>query len=264
MAAVIASSSERSRFFEDPKSFAKGFSLEPAEIDALIEMGPDLGALTDSFVKKREGNLGMVAAKTLEMLGTEGEALLSEFVNTTSMPGWFRVGVGMFGDYVVAQTAAMRDGSPRGEIIAEMARYEKCLYDSFFDATVPEHQEAARVSAGTGQAPPSRPERSSQVIQLRSGAIVERFNWDMRLPYRFGYDAAMVLESDPSELLFFFNGEAGGFYTMRLKSLEARALKAMVPGRSVELQRVSAALPVGTDLDRLLSRFLWQEAFEWL
>lgn len=266
MAAVIGSRSEHRRFFDDPKLFAESFGLEPAEIDALIEMGPDLGNLTGGFVKKREGYLRMNSARTLEMLESDGDALLSDFVSEHPMPEWQRLEAGAFGDYLVEQLATIRDESPEGKVLAEMARYEKYQHDAFWEATIRPDVAAWRSSAPSARLcpAPGRGSVTKQAIRLRAGCVIERFDWDVRIPYHFGLHVANTLKEDPCELLFFYNGAGSGFCTMRLTPLEAKALAVMIPGHVVDVEIVRKALPEGTDLDRLLNRFVWQEVCEWL
>jgi hypothetical protein len=253
MTAVIGARSERRRFFDDPESFAESYSLDPAEIAALIQMGPDLGDLTGGFVRKREGYLRANCSLTLAMLGEEGNALLATFTDTHPMPSWHREESGIFGDYVIERTAEMRDGSVANEIIAEMARYEKYVHDSFWGATVLEGGDGGSQSEGTESGP--------EALRLRVGAVIAKFGWDVRLAARCGLDAAVGLQPDPCEVLFFYKRR---FYDTRLTRLEARALRAMVPGEAVDIAVVRSALPSGTDLIRLLNRFFWQEAIEWV
>jgi hypothetical protein len=263
MAAVIGSRSEHSRFFDDPKKFAETYSLEGPEIASLISMGSDLADLTGSFVRKRQGYLRMNGAKTLEMLGPEGDALLAEFVDTHPMPEWHRLEAGSFGEFLIERTAALRDDTPRSWIIADMARFEKHQHDSFWDATVPvEPQHRSDPSVQTPSA--GRGKSQHAAIRLRNGANIASFGWDMRLLFRYGFDQVPLLQPDPCQLLFFYKGTATGFRVTRLKPLEATAFGALSQGSAVDVEVMRDALPDDVDLDRLLSRFLWQEVVQWL
>jgi hypothetical protein len=262
MAAVIGSRSEHSRFFDDPKKFVETYSLEGPEIASLINMGSDLADLTGSFVRKRQGYLRMNAAKTLEMLGPEGDALVEEFVDTHPMPEWHRLEAGGFGQFLIERTAELRDDTPRSWIIADMARFEKHQHDSFWDATVP--VEPQHRSDPSHQIPLAGGNSQCLAIRLRSGTNMARFGWDMRLPFRYGFDEVPLLQPDPCQLLFFYKTTATGFRVIRLTPLEAAAFEAMSQGSAVDVEVMRDALPDGVDLDRLLSRFLWQEVVQWV
>jgi hypothetical protein len=261
MAAVICSVTEKRRFTENPEKYAEEFSLEPLEAASLIEMGQDLAHLTLTFVTKRLEMARWNATKALEMLGTEGDALLAEFVDTYPMTEWQRVEARSFGEFLIERTADMRDDSLRSRIIAEMARFESHRINAFWDATVPEERQAR--GSQSEQVPLPRSGNSHHRIKLRPGASTARFEWDVRLPYYHRVVPIDLLQPDPCQLFFFHNGTPTGFREIRLTPQEAAVVDVMSGGVAMSAEVIRDALPDGADLDRPLNRLFRQEILQW-
>ena len=130
-------------------------------------MGPDLSALTGAFVAKRVTTLRWSAKRTLALLGPAGNDLAQEFVDLHPAGESLRAEAGRFTDFVVDRTASGRDGSVRADVIAEMARFERCRSDSFWGAVA---------------AIEPTPEHSPR-LRLKAAATVDSFDRDLRILY---------------------------------------------------------------------------------
>jgi hypothetical protein len=259
MAAVITSPSEHRRFVENPLKFAASFPLDPSEVGALIDMGTDLTSMTNGFVLKRATTLRWNARRTITMMGSEGTALLQEFVDRHAMTESLRAEAGRFGEFVIERTQGMRDGTPRTEIIAEMARFEKHRSDAFWEAVT--EVRARRAPALKGRQPPGWRRKR---LSLRPGANVGEFQWDLRILYRRRVAPLSIMQADPCCLLFFHNGTPDGLRVTRLHPGEACMMQLLLQGKDVVPRRSDDARPGRVEVEKRLGRFFWQGVIQWV
>ncbi len=251
MAAVIASRDASDRFVEDPDQFGEEFGLAPTELAMLLEMGDDLTSLTAGFVSKRCGTLRWNAHRTLELLGPEGEEFLEDFVEGNPQSDSFRKDAAAFGDFVITHTASRPVEKFADRIIAEMARFERCRSNSFWDATVQ-----------VGPDDTSGPDKPEAVV-LVAGANVGTFALDMRLPFRKTVRPWYLLPHDRCHLLFFHTRRRAQLRTLRLRPAEAEIVRSMPAGQPVSIASLRDSAPEQTDVDHLLRTLSWEEAIEW-
>jgi hypothetical protein len=220
MAAIITSKAAKAEFAAEPAEFAVLFGLSATQTAQLRRMGPDLVALTDSFVAKRATTMRWNAKRTLALLGPASGAAIQEFIDLYPATESFRDEARRFGDFMIERTAAARDGSVRADVIAEMARFESSRSASFWGAVA--------------EIDPRRDLARPKVLRPRSGATVESFGRDLRLLY---HDTTMAVElSEPDECtLGFVHLGASGFRVLRLGDLETRLVQSLGNGEQADL-----------------------------
>ena len=252
MAAIITSPSAKAHFEADAAAFAATFGLPDDEVAHLRRMGLDLGALTDGFVAKRVTTLRWSAKRTLALLGPAGTDLAQEFVDLHPAGESLRSEAGRFTDFVVDRTASGRDGSVRADVIAEMARFERCRSDSFWGAVAaieptPEH---------------------SALLRLKAGATVDSFDRDLRILYHDPTMAPARSRPDRCTLAFVHLGSAAGFRVLRLRESEERLVRSLAaPDPSPT--RLDAAPPddaaiIEADTNDVVHRLVEGGLLEWV
>src|SRR5215471_13049872 len=122
---VLTSRSARDMILEAPDSFAAHFDLVPAEAAALKVMATDLTTLMPGFVVKRERSLRRSFPVTLALLGAEATPLVEDYSDAfapvdSSLEEWLR-----FGDFLVEETRELASELPYGDVIADVARFER-------------------------------------------------------------------------------------------------------------------------------------------
>jgi hypothetical protein len=260
MARVITSRRESGSFVDDPRGFASAFDLDDAEIDSLVEMGDDLASLTPSFVTKRQRTLRWNATRTLSMIGTSGNALVGEFVDTHAAIEDFREEARSFSDFVVRRTAEMAGTIPNGELIAELARFDQRRSSAFWNATGPLRRESPPRQWKRGD-----PFDADRPVALTVSASLAHFEWDLRQAGRYTADSVGALQRDPCELLFFHNGQPNGIRVMRLRADEAAAVQVVSehPEGTTARAACNGAGDRG-DPERVLGKLLSEGALKWV
>ena len=220
---VLTSRSARDMILEAPDSFAAHFDLVPAEAAALKVMATDLTTLMPGFVVKRERSLRRSFPVTLALLGAEATPLVEDYSDAfapvdSSLEEWLR-----FGDFLVEETRELASELPYGDVIADVARFERL-----------------RLRSATAEGPlwpepegaPLDPRRidPGRALWLHRSAAVETFGWDVRTVR----NAQILPRLRPglANLLCFQGGEEGDVVILRIDDDAARAVEliALQPG----------------------------------
>jgi hypothetical protein len=220
MAAVITSRAANASFGADGTGFATAFGLAPEDIDRLTSMGEDLVQLTNSFVAKRANTLRWNARRTLSLLGRDGTAMVDDYINGHPATDSFANESARFGEFVISETDARRDGSERADIIAEMARFERLRSASFWGNVASVEQASAGVS----------PRSSNAEMHLRPGADAASFEWDLRPLYHQRGATGELPTRDPCVLCFVHVGSSLGFRVLRLTDAEFQLVASLMDG----------------------------------
>lgn len=235
MAAVITSPAARGRFAVDPGAFTIEFELDRLNAERLARMAPDLSELTGAFVAKRATMLRWFARRTLWLLGAQATALVQAFIDGHPAGELLHDEVESFGNFVVDQAAALRDGSAWSDVVAEMARFERARNASFWDAIELYDDRSDLVSEGPA-------------VELAAGAKIDKFERDLRALYHSRLMPADPPPLDPCVLCFVHSLVASAFRIVRLTEDEARLLTSLplpqtetIPRRLARLGLVVAA-----------------------
>jgi len=259
MALVITSRSTCESFTADPGGWAAARGLAKDDAEHLAGMAGDLALLMPSFVTKRERSLRWGAQRTLELLEDLGEEILNDFMDSSAPDDRPGVELAAFVDFVVDRTANLVEELEYGELLADMARFERhrcrCLLGarrSYGEPNLPSQQAAQAFDLG-------------RKLRLTPNASVGHFSWDLRQTRSFSPDALAVFPSDACDLLFFHNGMADGIRILRLSAAAASALGTIagMGPTGITPAMACAGLAGVVDHEALLGPFLRQGALEW-
>jgi len=223
MGVVLTSRSARDMILEAPDSYAAHFDLAPAEAAALARMAGDLAHLMPGFVQKRERGIRRAFAITLSLLGDEATPLVEDYSDAFAPVDSSAAETLRFGDFLVEETRELAGELPYGDIVADVARFERLRMQSFMTEGPlwPKPEEAP---LDPRQIDRSRP------LWLHRSAAIEAFGWDVRTVR----NPQMLprLRPDPANLLCFQRGEEGEGIVLRIDDESARAVEliALRPG----------------------------------
>ena len=223
MGVVLTSRSARDMILEAPDSFAAHFDLAPAEAAALARMAGDLAHLMPGFVQKRERGVRRAYAITLSLLGDEAAPLVEDYSDAFAPVDSSAAETLRFGDFLVEETRELADQLPYGDIVADVARFERLRMRSLM-MEAPLWPKPEEAPLNPRQIDRSRP------LWLHRSAAIEAFGWDVRTVR--GPQMLPRLRPDPSNLLCFQRGEEGTGVVLRIDDESARALEliALRPG----------------------------------
>lgn len=223
MGVVLTSRSARDMILEAPDSFAAHFDLAPAEAAALARMAGDLASLMPGFVQKRERGLRRAFAVTLSLLGDEADPLVEDYSDAFAPVDSSAAETLRFADFLVEETRELTGELPYGDIVADVARFER-LRIRAFNAEGPLWPEPERAPLDPRRVDPGRP------LWLHRSAAVEAFGWDVRTVR--SPQMLPRLRPDPANLLCFQRGEQGEGVVLRIDDECARAVEliALRPG----------------------------------
>lgn len=237
MGVVLTSRSARDMILDAPDDFAAYFDLTPAEVTALEQMAGDLAELMPGFVRKRERSLRQALRLTLLLLGEEATPLVEDYSDAYAPVDSTAAEMLRFADFVVDETRELAGRLPHGDIIADVARFER-LRMRTFNTEGPLWPEPDEPPLNPRQIDRDRP------LWLHRSAAVERFGWDVRtirtpqmLPR---------LRPDPTNLLCFQHGEEGEGMVLRIDDETARAVE-LIGSRPGEVTAGQIGATIGTD-----------------
>jgi len=208
---------------EAPDSYAAHFDLDPAEAAALTRMAGDLAHLMPGFVQKRERGIRRAFAITLSLLGDEATPLVEDYSDAFAPVDSSAAETLRFGDFLVDETRELASEVPYGDIVADVACYERLRIRAFM-AEGPLRPKAEEAPLDPHRIDPDRP------LWLHRSAAVEAFGWDVRTVR--GPQILPRLRPDPANLLCFQQGEEGEGVVLRIDDESARAVEliALRPG----------------------------------
>jgi hypothetical protein len=249
---VLTSRSARDMILEAPDTFAAHFDLVPAEAAALKVMATDLTTLMPGFVVKRERSLRRSFPVTLTLLGPEATPLVEDYSDAfapvdSSLEEWLR-----FGDFLVEETQELASELPYGDVIADVARFERLRLRS---ATTegPLWPEPERVPLDPRRIDPGR------ALWVHRSATVETFGWDVRTVRNA--QVLPRLRPDRASLLCFQGGEEGEVVILRIDDEAARAVEliALRPGE-VTAAEIGKLTGTSRPVEMLLGKLVAQGA----
>jgi hypothetical protein len=223
MGVVLTSRSAKDMILEAPDSFAAHFDLTPAETATLAEMASDLAGLMPGFVHKRERGLRRTFGTTLSLLGEEATPLVEDYSDAYAPVDSSAAETLRFADFLVEETGELATQLPYGDIIADVARYERQRIRSFTtEGPLWPQPERAPLD-------PRQIDRNRR-LWLHRSAAVEAYGWDVRTVRSPG--VLPRLRPDPANLLCFQRGETGEGTVLRIDDESARAIEliALRPG----------------------------------
>jgi hypothetical protein len=223
MGVVLTSRSARDMILEAPDAFAAHFDLVPAEAAALAAMAGDLTALMPGFVHKRERGVRRGFTVTLALLGDEAMPLVEDYSDAFAPVDSSLAEMLRFADFLVEETQELAPELPYGDIIADVARYER-LRARAFNTEGPLWPTPEAEPLDPYRIDPGRP------LWLHRSAAVETFGWDVRTVR--GPDILPRLRPDRANLLCFQRGEEGDGVVLRIDDEAGRAVEliALRPG----------------------------------
>ncbi len=230
--------------------FAGHFDLTAPEAEALTHIAGELAELLPSFVHKRERGLWHTFPITLSLLRDEACAVVEDYSDACAPLTSATAENLRFADFLVARTRDMADRLLHGQIIVEIARFERVR---------------CRVFCTERPLRPGADEDCCDLCQINRGsplwldrsAAVERFGWDIRAvrsPH-----SLPGLRPDPACLLFFQRVADGEVEVMRITDEWAGAIEliACKPGEmsTAKIERlIGSTAPVDAALGKLLRR----------
>jgi hypothetical protein len=225
---------------------------------SLADMTRDLIGLSPGFVNKRLRGLRASARRTLGLLGNRAPRWLEEFAEGHPPLDLTQEDHRLFGDWLVARTAARKAHIPHGPMVAAMARFERLENGSFWDAQDPSVQATPSEPPATG----SRTFDVDRPLRMCPGAATGHFGWDLRQLRRFDPVSVAALPPDPCDLLFFHAGMQG----RQVRRLDAELVQVL--GRIGETPGISTAeaLQGARDARAVASveKLMTQGALRWL
>ena len=157
-----------------------------------------------------------------------------------------------FGDFLVEETSELAGELPYGDIVADVARFERLRLRSFMSEGPlwPKPEEAP---LDPRQIDRSRP------LWLHRSAAVEAFGWDVRTVR--SPQMLPRLRPDPANLLCFQRGEEGEGVVLRIDDETARAVEliALRPGE-VTAARIGEIIGSKRSPEALLGKLIAQGA----
>jgi hypothetical protein len=252
MGVVLTSRSARDMLLEAPDSYAAHFDLAPAEAALLAGMAADLVGLMPGFVQKRERSLRRTFAVTLSLLGAEATPLIEDYSDAYAPVDSSAAETLRFADFLVEEARELAGNLPYGNIVADVARYERLRIRSFMTEGPlwPKPEE--------NPLDPRQVDRGRR-LWLHRSAAVEAFGWDVRT-----VRSAQILprlRPDPANLLCFQRGEEGEGTVLRLDDEAARAVEliALRPGE-VTAAEICEIIESGRSPEALLGKLITQGA----
>ena len=223
MGVVLTSRSARDMILEAPDSYAAHFDLDPAEAAALTRMAGDLAHLMPGFVQKRERGIRRAFAITLSLLGDEATPLVEDYSDAFAPVDSSAAETLRFGDFLVEETRELASEVPYGDIVADVARFERLRMRSLM-TEAPLWPKPEQAPLDPRRIDPGRP------LWLHRSAAVETFGWDVRTVR--SPQMLPRLRPDPANLLCFQRGEEGHGVVLRIDDESARAVEliALRPG----------------------------------
>lgn len=237
MGVVLTSRSARDMLLDAPGDFAAYFDLTPTEVGALEHMAGDLAELMPGFVRKRERSLRQALRLTLLLLGEEATPLVEDYSDAYAPIDSTAEEMLRFADFVVDETRELASSVPHGDIIADVARFER-LRMRTFNTEGPLWPEPDEPPLDPRQIDRDRP------LWLHRSAAVESFGWDLRTLRNPQMLAR--LRPDPTHLLCFQQGEEGEGMVLRIDDETARAVE-LIGARPGEVTAGQIAEMIGTD-----------------
>lgn len=252
MGVVLTSRSAREMILEAPDSFAAHFDLVPAEAAALTAMAGDLTALMPGFVHKRERGLRRAFAITLALLGDEATPLVEDYSDAYAPVDSTLAETLRFADFVVGEARELAGELPYGDIIADVARFERLRFRCF-NAEGPLWPRPEAGSLDPGRIDPARH------LWLHRSAGIETFGWDVRTVR--SPEILRRLRPDRAHLLCFQRGEEGEGVVLRLGDESAQAVEqiALRPGE-VTAAEIGALTGATRPVEMLLGKLIAQGA----
>jgi hypothetical protein len=249
---VITGYDARDAILDDPGPFVASFDLQPEEVAWLTEMGPDLAALTRSFVAKRERGLRGGSALVLGLIGPLADELVEDYIEEAAPLELAVQDQLRFAALLVSELTTRQAEIDHGGVIVDVARLE-----------------LMRMQARTTPRPlwPEAPSVDSfdPSCALRPDASlsVGSFGWDVR-SVRGSRVALASLPDDPCTLLCFHSGEADGGRVLRLDDETADAVR-LIAGRpgGVAPAEVVATMATSRSSVELLGRLVAAGALVW-
>jgi hypothetical protein len=250
MGVVLTSRSARDMIVEAPDSYAAHFDLAPAEAAALARMAADLVGLMPGFVQKRERSLRKAFGITLSLLGDEAAPLVEDYSDAYAPVDSLPAEIRRFADFLVDEARELAGGLPHGDIVADVARYERLRIRSFTaEGPLWPKPEAAPLD-------PRRIDRA-RPLWLHRSAAVEAFGWDVRTVR--SPQMLPRLRPDPANLLCFQRGEGGEGVVLRIDDESARAVE-LIALRPGEVSAAKIGEIIGSDRspEALLGKLITQ------
>jgi len=237
---------------EAPDGFAAHFDLAPPEAAALKVMADDLATLMPGFVIKRERSLRRQFAITLALLGPEAAPLVEDYSDAFA-PADSSLGESLrFGDFLVEETRELASELPYGDVIADVARFERLRLRS---ATTegPLWPEPESTPLDPRRIEPGRP------LWLHRSAACETFGWDVRTVR--SPEILPRLRADCANLMCFQRGEEGELVILRIDDDAARAVEliALRPGE-VTVAKIRELTGTSRSPEMLLGKLIAQGA----
>jgi hypothetical protein len=201
---------------ENPLEYSDVFGLDNDEITTLTTMAADLAALMPGFVVKREKTLRRSLRLTLSLLGDEATAYVEEY--SDEVPGHEKLMGDMIGfaEFVIEKAQAAGSSLAYGQIIVDVARFERLRLQCFGTG-------GALSISSPAPVPESKEFHHLGPLELHPSAVFDRFGWDLR-SVRGRRDLARMHE-DPCFMVFFQWGNDGAIRTLRLDDVTSRAVE---------------------------------------
>jgi hypothetical protein len=238
MGVVLTSRSARDMILEAPGDFAGHFDLDPPEVAALTLMAGDLAELMPGFVQKRERGLRRGLGITLTLLGDdEGTDLVEDYSDAYAPVDSTAAEMLRFAGFLVDETRELASRLPYGDIIADVARFERLRIQSF-NTEGPLWPEPE-----PGPLDPRQIDRD-RLLWLHRSAAVETFGWDVRTVR--SPEVLRRVRPDPANLLCFQRGDEGEGVTLRVDDETAQAI-GLIASRPGEITAAGIVETIGTD-----------------
>jgi hypothetical protein len=194
------------------------------------------------------------------MLGQRGQDLVSEFSGTTPPVELAQEDAAFFADFVVDRTSELAASLDQGDLLTDLARFERLRGRAFRCATRPFDTPPAARWRLDDEFDADRP------IRLSRSAAVAHFDWDLRQARSYSPEAMAALRQDPCDLIFFHNGTPDGIRIVRLGGATAAAVYAVSEASDGTTPRAACANlapAAGPEAVRTLARLLSDGAMEW-
>jgi len=217
-------------------------------------MAADRVALMPSYLMKRERGLRRAFGITLSLLGEEATPLVEDYSDAYAPVDSSAAETLRFADFLVEEARELASSVPYGDIVADVARYERLRIRSFMTEG-PLWPKPEQAPLDPRQIDRDRP------LWLHRSAAVEAFGWDVRTVR----SPAMLprLRPDPANLLCFQRGEEGVGTVLRIDDESARAVEliALRPGE-VTAAGIGEIIGSGRSPEALLGKLITQGAIK--
>jgi hypothetical protein len=264
MGRVITNQQACASFIDDPRGFAAGYRLSRAEVESLLAMRDDLAGLMPSFTQKRFGMLRRTAHRTLGLLGDRSGPIVREFCDLYPPVDDLHEGQLAFAAFLVERTAELAPTLADGELIADMARYERALIGALWAARPLQQPSARRAPAARSPRRLAEPGfDAGRGLRLIAGASIAEFDWDLRSLRQYDIATAATLPRDHCILLFFHNGQRDGARIVRVQPFIAMAISTVRDNPGISAEAACAELDHADRAVDTLSRLSSQGAITW-